>query len=517
MKFRLWRILAALSCCLAINGLAQTNPVKSAVPAFSALAGDVSLQNTTASFTDADTEAKAARAANHRRLLDAMQQAILLNPQDMRARFLLGKMLTTEANSAERLRGEKLLQEVSASGDQIYSAAAKNWLEEIRSGNVAAITRLGTPASAGRGQPGSFAGPAFASAQGLTLTGGAAPTNVAVRSEQMMKFQEPPMGIADFDGGPVTAFAVTGGMGWGPLLVACGTNLKSFDWTGIFGYGSDERFKPVPLPVELEHPITAIRGDKTSLWLGTDGEGLIKITTNGPPVIFGEKDGFPMASIRALAMNGNEIFIGFGRGSQGAFGCLDLTTSKFTAMTAPDTNRVSEGEFPCTPQNAVWQIRSGDEGYTWWVGCFRSLYTLNLGSRKWTLQLPAPGQPEYPEVIGLRTVAVDGGCAATILSPGGVGISKISQGGWTHLNLSSNVLENRIRTIAPDRKYLWAGGAGRITILDMTTQKIIGQVSTVLSTPIELIVVYPDDVFFMQEGGNPGSHVLYHMRKPAYP
>jgi len=345
-------------------------------------------------------------------------------------------------------------------------------------------------------------------------------TNLAVRSEHLVPTRTNPGLIACLNDGPITACSCGSAFGKGQLLVASGTSLKSFDWSGMFGPGSGTDFEKVDLPLKVEYPITAIASDEQNLWLGTDGGGLMHFQKSGAtPTIFNEKDGFPMASIRSLALTPDRLFIGFGRGMDGAFGYLDTSTLKFTGTKSSGiTLKMGEESLQPPPRHSVWQIKSPDGTNIFWIASASALYRLNFNSQEWSLQLPTHNQSDYPQAGGFRTLATDGDYIATIMASGGIGIYKVSADRWTHLNLSTNRTENDVTTVAIELakpNYLWLGGHGKITIMDMETQKIVCEhQQDFRDGPIEFIVVYPADIFFIEESS--GVHELFHWEKPNY-
>jgi curli biogenesis system outer membrane secretion channel CsgG len=78
-----------------------------------------------------------ARLGNHKRdMFNTLEQAILLNPNDMRSKWSLGRALYKSDDAVDSKHGEDLLEEVAASGDAIYATRAKNWLEDFRTGRL---------------------------------------------------------------------------------------------------------------------------------------------------------------------------------------------------------------------------------------------------------------------------------------------------------------------------------------------------------------------------------------------
>ena len=459
-------------------------------------------------------------------MLKTLQQAILLNPNDMHAKYTLGVSLFSMTDAVQSKQGEDLLQEVAASDDAKYAAKAKNWLTDFKSGKLT-FTRdqFGNLNIAVHGQPASI--PVIdtdkVARDVASLEAKVAKlleiTNIAARADKVIEIQSPPA-IAYLDAGEITACKVGRAFGKGPFLVACGTILKSFDWTGFFGPGSGTDFETVNLPLKIEQPITAIIPSDSDLWLGTDGGGLIKIPQSGAaPRVFDEKDGFPMSYIRSLRLVAGKLLIGFGHGNDGALGYLDTTTLKFTGMmSSAITFKTQEESLKSPPHTPVEQIREEDDN-NFWVASDLALYHLKLDSQQWRAFLPSQAIENYQGMDGLYTLAVYGGFVVSTMSCGGVAVGKLSDGTWTHLNLSTNLNENTAATIAMDfdePSHLWIGNRGKITILDLNTDKIIGECKMVRPGTIEYITVYAGDVFFVGEDQISGSYELYHLTKPTF-
>ena len=118
---------------------------------------------------------------------------------------------------------------------------------------------------------------------------------------------------------------------------------------------------------------------------------------------------------------------------------------------------------------------------------------------------------------GIRTLASVGNYVAIACAAGGVAVYDVREDRWTHLNLSTNQIENDVTTLAMDLYkpgYLWLGGHGKITILNMKTQQIIGEYRMAFfAGVIEQMIVYPGDIFFLEEKA--GAHDLYYWPKPV--
>ena len=313
---------------------------------------------------------------------------------------------------------------------------------------------------------------------------------------------------ADLDIGGITAYGLGRYLGKGPLLVASGTILESYDWSGVFGFGSGVDLERIDLPVNIEHTITAIACDQSNLWLGTDGGGLIQFPQSGAaPRVFNKNDGFPNPSIRSLALvpERKRLFIGFGQRKEGAFGYLDTESLKFTEPVS--------GSVPRSP---VGQIKTDDKN-TFWIASVQGLFCFKLDSGQCTQVLPSSEVPDYWGTGRLRTLSVSSNYVAAIVPSDGVAWYNLSENHWTHMSLSTNREANCATTLAIDSyepNHLWVGSYGKVTVLDMNDGTIIGEFYTV-SRPgaVDLIVIYTGDVFAIGDEMNWG-YSLFHMPKP---
>ena len=197
----------------------------------------------------------------------ALQQAILLNPKDMRAKFLLGMSLFGKSDTAESKQGEDLLTEVAASDDPVFAIRAKNWLADVKSGKITfERNRFGMVSLATHGQPASMPTQdtnAFAHriAELKAKTDRMyAPQNLATQSESTVKIPSSAFTESAHYGG-ITAVRL-----WNRVLfIACGTTLYAYDLDA-------GKSHEVGLPIKLKQSISAIEADDGVLWLGT-GDG----------------------------------------------------------------------------------------------------------------------------------------------------------------------------------------------------------------------------------------------------
>ena len=329
-------------------------------------------------------------------------------------------------------------------------------------------------------------------------------TNIASRAESVATFPSYLLCQAHFEGISAAKF-------WrGKILIATGKTLQSYD-------PALEGTKEVKLPLKLEHPITAIEGDASDLWLGTAGGGLIRISqTGGTPRVFGEQDGFPTPAISALRLSQGRLYIGFGFQGNGAFGWLDVVTGKFTGlMAAASVDKTWSDAVKSRPEVPVDSIATLD-GKDFWVVTEIGLQHLDLASKKWSLATPV-------ELSGLRgmgdnCLAVNAKYLTATKPQRCVAICPLPGTQWTCVNLSTNFGENLATSLALDPAnpdWLWVGGGekGRLTLLNLATSKIIAQGTTTSPGEVQWIFATPNHVVFIARSHPSGFHDLYCLNK----
>jgi len=430
--------------------------------------------------------------------INALKQAILLNTNDMHSKYMLGWELFQNVDPVESRHGRDLLEEVATSGDATYSTRAKNMLEDFDTGRLTIKhLPLGQVQIVRHGQ--SVSEPFVNHAAQTNLATQIAKfneiTNIATRAESFAQIPSPPA-TGYFEGITAVKF-------WqGKVLVASGTTLQSYDL-------ATESTVEIRLPLKLEHPITAIEADENDLWLGTGGDGLVRIPKNGgTPRTFGEKDGFPTPSISALRLMQGRLLIGVGD----SFGYLDTKTETFTGlMSEVSTFKSWKEAAQNPPESSVTAINIVD-GTNIWVASDRALQRLDFGSQKWSLALP--GAPD-----SIQKVAVNSNFMAAMVPMRCVAIYKRSGNLWTSVNVSTNFDKNLADSLAIDQMnpgWLWVGGNhGKVTIIDMDASTIIGECNLADSSHVRWIFDCQDTMIFIAEGRYAGTYDLYCLQKSA--
>ena len=416
---------------------------------------------------------------------DALEQAILLNTNDMRSKFMLGRGMFLSSDPMEKKHGRDMLEEVAASNDATNAAKARTWLTSVDQtghppGWHPTVVRTNQPE------------PDWGIANAAT-------------TESAMRIPTP--GWAMFHLDQVTA--VNGGPDG--FLVATGNSLRRW---GSATTGMEE----MELPLKLEHPIIAIESDDNDLWLGTDGGGLIRIPkSGGTPRVFGEKDGFPMPSIRSLRLVSGRLFIGFGFRESGAFGYLDTKTEKFTgSMSEVNLFKPGKETSNSAPERSIFAIKTADEKNLW-VASDTAIYHLELASQQWNLSLPLGSSSSW--LKGAHNLSVNSNFVAAIIPLKCVTVCKQPGNQWEPVNLSKDPNENVAFSICADHynpQLLWIGGNSRITLFDVATMKTIG----VCHLPsydhdVRWIFCGRDTVTFFVRSHSSSGFSMYQLERPA--
>jgi TolB-like protein len=423
---------------------------------------------------------------NRRTTIEAYERAVLLDPKNLNAKYMLGYGLLGDRDPAKRQRGKDLLREVVASNDPKYVEQARRHLENadlflrmmepapVLDGTNAVIVALGAGNQIGRRvNPATPGHPLVAKQgdEGRALAAVANRTNVAFKAAAPIvmasasktdaagerSLLQLPMPIPS---GRFPAFTAAA-TGEGEVLVAGGTKLYRFN-------GEINDVQPVDLPITLNHPITAIASSEHSIWLGTEGGGLVQIDRGGkPPRIYTEKDGLLMPSILSLARIGERLWIGFGFRESGGLGYLELPAERFVGLTGDVGLFKSDGDrLHDPPDSAVEFIKTADEQVLW-IGTRYALHRFEIGSSKWSRMSP----------LGQGGVTLGSTNYVAIVTPskfGSVMVCKLPGDHWDEIDLSPAFgKDNYVCSLRARDNSLWVGGDGKLGLIDARTLRVV--------------------------------------------
>ena len=293
--------------------------------------------------------------------------------------------------------------------------------------------------------------------------------------------------------------------GW---LISKGTTLSFYNPQG----------EKTEVACPAKYNITALAADKDFWWVGTEGDGLIRISKSGnPPKIWTEADGLLIPAISALCRQGDRLWVGFNFHGSGGLGYLDIKTGKFAGLqqdanfSTPGTNSYGPGDAPVT------SIQAADEKSIW-VNSISSLQQRDSMSGRVIRTIPV-----YSGVVSihngfLATSAQSGQSRADL---GGVKILNLASNLWTKVDLSNDSVENQISALCADGQHVWAAAVPKklredtfITLVDMPSSKILARYAFENVAWIHWVGVSESDVWFLAGLGR-DKIKLYRFEKPT--
>jgi ligand-binding sensor domain-containing protein len=235
------------------------------------------------------------------------------------------------------------------------------------------------------------------------------------------------------------------------------------------------------LPISSETPPKVMVQSATTLWIGTEGSGLLEYDKKtGQTRKRTTADGLLFDDIRALHLDGTQLWIGSASDGAGGLSRLDLTTGRINsfvpALVRINPQEISEVERTAAPRRPVTALMTdGRDGL--WVGVEDfGVQRMNLKDGSWTTPLPSKEQfsrvacfathgewllvGEHPEVMqqsdtNLLTMRPwDGGTPVLYGASAGLPYPAVS-------------------TLAVDGDQMWIGGPAYVAVMDLKSRRIL--------------------------------------------
>jgi tetratricopeptide (TPR) repeat protein len=235
------------------------------------------------------------------------------------------------------------------------------------------------------------------------------------------------------------------------------------------------------LPISSDTPPKVMVQSATTLWIGTEGSGLLEYDKQtGRTRQRTTADGLLFDDIRALHLDGTQLWIGSAGDRAGGLSRLDLTTGHINsfvpALVRINPQEISEVERTAAPRRPVTALMTdGRDGL--WVGVEDfGVQRLNLKEGSWTTPLPSKEQfshiacfathrdwllvGEAPQVIGesetnLLTMRPWDGGTPVLYGP------------------SAGLPYPSVTTVAVDGDQMWIGGPGYVAVMDLKSRRIL--------------------------------------------
>jgi len=243
--------------------------------------------------------------------------------------------------------------------------------------------------------------------------------------------------------------------------------------------------------------VTTLFLREDDLWLGTDGGGIIQLSLKGElRGVYGIKDGLLMSSVRSFALFNNQLWIGFGSGTTGGIGYLDLKDGTYVGLTTVALLQAAQERPEAPPIVPVTSIRTADKK-TLWIATATALKRFDIDSAKWSTALPfAP--------TGL---SVDKTFVAAGSPTGGVMICELSGSRWENIPLSKRPEDNHVSTLRVDGGRLWLGDDKRLRHLDLGVRQVIGEARFDGGT-VRYVAPEQSFLWFVADGPTNGTSIV---------
>jgi hypothetical protein len=241
--------------------------------------------------------------------------------------------------------------------------------------------------------------------------------------------------------------------------------------------------KIVNLPLPGYADITALYLTPEHCWIGTAGDGLVQYDrASGKSHLMTQKDGLLLDYISALCLQDKTLWIGFGRGSDGGLGWLDLRDGHLTALT-PRLSRepnqdplLAKNQEPLdqAPRHAVGPLGYRAPNELWMMAVGRWLCRYRIAENAWD-------RPTFDSKSWALTFTVDGDRLL-----GGFGFDSDRGGYYTRYEIREcRSGEQTWRKLGGDRSLpslpsafcrdgnnLWFGGKACVGVLDLAQDKV---------------------------------------------
>jgi hypothetical protein len=244
----------------------------------------------------------------------------------------------------------------------------------------------------------------------------------------------------------------------------------------------------VTLPKSTDTPVCSLCLNASTVWIGTDGDGLIEFDrTSHQCRRLTVQDGLLMNNIACLNLHGAMLWIGYGRrtdaywaggiSGEGGLGRLDLSTHRFASFTPSLDDRnmeLLEGADKPTRRPVI-VLATGAEDDVWFVTEEQSGGTRQRRYRTRDQKWEAGQQACSSLAADQKRLFLGQYWNYTGEAKGdqlGVRILDFKDGKWRSLKTIDELPPGAVSAVAPDGQDLWVGGRGYIALVDLAQEKL---------------------------------------------
>jgi hypothetical protein len=250
------------------------------------------------------------------------------------------------------------------------------------------------------------------------------------------------------------------------------------------------------LPISSDTPPKVMVQSATTLWIGTQGSGLLEYDKQtGQTRKRTTADGLLFDDIRALHLDGTQLWIGSAGDRAGGLSRLDLTTGRINsfvpALVRINPQEISEVERTAAPRRPVTALMAdGRDGL--WVGVENlGVQRMNLKDGTWTTPLPTKEQFSDIACFATHPDWVMAGESPTVLQQSQTNLlTMVPRDGGTPVLIGPSVglPYPAVATLAVDGDQLWIGGPSYVAVMDLKSRRILKRslVNSALATQLAI-------------------------------
>lgn len=249
----------------------------------------------------------------------------------------------------------------------------------------------------------------------------------------------------------------------------------------------------IELPMNTSQRITVIYPSATSVWVGTDGAGLIEFNKKSHQCRhFSITDGLMMNRIANLSLTADTLWIGYGckngilgrnwgEPGNGGLGQMNIASQRFVsyspsmaegleALKSTSGNMIVEaGDRPT--RRAIQGLAVGPSDQVWFLTgdplrCYQQ--SKNTWKENPTIQGRCLASDSEHLFVGQGNIS-----SKSQPGPLGVNILNFQDGKWHSLSGTTGLPAGSVNTMTPNGKQLWLGGIGYVALVDPAQDKVL--------------------------------------------
>lgn len=437
----------------------------------------------------------------------SLELAVQARPSDLEAKLRLGALLLENFHAPGRERAEVFLQEVIALGHEDIAERARGKLPSTPSLAIANRIRFDVGAKLISSESVQERARAVQLLSQVTNSSRADLAELArallpAEGTKIEDHRPAPVELTDFaqytikEEASCPALTAVNGLPPFHLWGASGTNLFQFARNP-----GKRKFDAVEVKPPLQHTVNSISIRHKAVWLGTEGGGVIKVSTSGEVLeTYGAAEGMPGLFIKNVVALSDRVWVGFALasdGDKGGFGYIDPAERRFVSLTTPELLTSGQETPNGPPAGAVTQMRNTIENVLW-VRTPWSLKRYDVAENRWSQAL----------TFSPKTYTVAETFVTASTPTGGVMVCQLPGTTWKAMPLSNRLERNSAGLLKADGLRAWVASEGRIRIFDFAAERVIGA-GKFNGREVQWLYPTDQDIYFIAAGATKGTSTLY--------